>query len=305
MDITADIDDANCADEESCHTAMDVAAGWKTKTIATEIDDSSPTEPYHNPEQSSMCRAKNVHMGQAKLLLAEMDFLAQHASQGNLVVYAGAADGLHIPTLDAIFARLKLRWQLFDPEEFSLRVKKWQATDPERIRVFRQGFSADAFLRSQGGEEEEEVLFISDIRSSGGRDEAIMRDQATQMAWVLQMQPKACCLKFRGPYDYTEETRYFDYLDGKMRLQAWAGPNSTELRLVCTKPYDALKRYDSKHLEEAMAWHNRHGRNDKALQNLILQRCGGALAKAQFAAFMNLYALERNVLLHRQYSSSS
>jgi hypothetical protein len=142
------------------------------------------------------------------------------------------------------------------------------------------------------------MLFISDIctlpftrsRSSEPRsslstspaavlfpeDEQVMNDQAMQRDWVMGlMQPRAACLKFRGPYTYRENDhlREFWDLQGELRVQAWARANSTELRLVCTWPYK-LKKYDSQHLEEAMAHYNRHsrveGNNDSKLQDFIL-----------------------------------
>jgi hypothetical protein len=161
------------------------------------------------------------------------------------------------------------------------------------VKVHHRSFTAQdaqSFVARDG----RHMLFISDIRtlpftrarSSESRsstpvfpeDEQVMHDQAMQREWVLgPMQPRAACLKFRGPYTYreNEHLREFWDLQGELRVQAWARANSTELRLVCTWPY-RLKRYDSQHLEEAMAYYNRHdrveGMNDSKLQDFVLSK---------------------------------
>ena len=40
-----------------------------------------------------------LHWGQRKLLLSEIEFLTLYAAPGDLVLYAGAAPGGHIPYL--------------------------------------------------------------------------------------------------------------------------------------------------------------------------------------------------------------
>ena len=94
-------------------------------------------------------------------------------------------------------------------------------------------------------------------------------------------------------------------------MQAWAGPNSTELRLVCQKPYNPRKRYDSKHLEEAMAWYNRRGRNDMQLQRLILSRYmkgadlpqeTRALCPVLFWQFMDMYLGKKTLSWTMRYT---
>ena len=191
------------------------------------IDEFSPTEPYYSHDQgeaSMLCRQRNRHMGQVKLLLSEIDFLTDFARQGDIIVYVGAADGMHMPTLASMFKGLNLQWHLFDPARFSQQVMDWQKQNKESVHVYNREFTDQdtaMFASSQN------VLFISDIRTSNRAennntepgDDAVMQNQMMQMQWVLDMQPRACCLKFRGAYDYTEETRSFQYLKGQLRLQ--------------------------------------------------------------------------------------
>lgn len=195
--------------------------------VITVIDEATPREPYQHGggTASSQCRAKNKHMGQVKLLLSEIDFLGEHAREGDTVVYVGAACGMHIPTLDAMFSTLCLRWHLYDPDDFSTEVHAWCTREgvSSRVRVCQKLFTdadATSFRESNA------TLLISDIRSSrtdpssGHHSDAdIVRDQAMQMGWVMAMNPRACCLKFRGIFGYTDANRYFQYLKGEMRLQ--------------------------------------------------------------------------------------
>lgn len=59
-----------------------------------------------------------LHWGQWKLALSELHFLTQCAPSGEgLVVYAGAAEGSHIPWLMQLLPRL--RWLLVDPANFA------------------------------------------------------------------------------------------------------------------------------------------------------------------------------------------
>eukprot|EP00906_Rhabdomonas_costata_P032463 RCo045732 len=62
-----------------------------------------------------------THWGQAKLLLSEMDFLSLHAKDNTLVVYAGAAPGLHIPYLAKLFP--EVQFELIDPARFDAEEK--------------------------------------------------------------------------------------------------------------------------------------------------------------------------------------
>jgi hypothetical protein len=65
--------------------------------------------------------------GQRKLLLSEIEFLTLFARPGDVVVYAGAAPGYHIPYLLDLFPFIKM--VLVDPRQFGC-----QCTDRLAIR---------------------------------------------------------------------------------------------------------------------------------------------------------------------------
>lgn len=86
-------------------------------------------------------------------------------------------------------------------------------------------------------------------------------------------------------------------------MQAWAPPNSTELRLFACLPYTTVK-YDSQMLEESMAYFNQRDRlergNDQKLQEWILKKYSEAvrLGRRQeglsaFQSFLSAYHARR------------
>lgn len=258
------------------------------------------------------CRALNVHKGQLKLLLSEIDFLLTYAKPGDKIIYAGAANGSRIPVLDKMFLPLDLQWQLYDPCPFHADVHAWKRQFPARVQFFREPFLP---VSSTDAGEGKRVLFISDIRTSSGfakpDDTQVMENQALQMSWVLRMQPAACSLKFRGSFTYTPENKHFDYLKADcLSLQAWAPPNSTEIRLFASHPY-VTQKYDSQVLEECMAYHNQHSRllhkNDERLQAHILDRYHDCKALsmetkrqglARFYTFSQIYSSRNSSSAH-------
>ena len=159
------------------------------------ITDASPTEPYHSSSSllSDLCRQKNRHMGQVKLLLSEIDFLTDFAiNRGTVIVYVGAADGMHIPTLDRMFMDLRLQWRLYDPSPFSQNVLDWQKRNPDRVKVHTRVFT-DEDTAAYASLDQEEVLFICDIRTLGaGRaqpgDEEVMLNQVLTVHLLLAYQ---------------------------------------------------------------------------------------------------------------------
>jgi hypothetical protein len=228
-------------------------------------------------------------MGQMKLLISEIDFLSDFARHCDNVVYAGASDGRHIPTLDAMFRPLNISWSLFDPCRFDACVMDWSRKNSNRISLFRRCFVDQDAVYYNGFKR---VLFISDIRTGGQQqhtrtrdgnhrvapgDENVMEDQTMQMRWVHLMHPTACCLKFRGTFTYEDcqEQSSFDYIHGQLRLQAWPPPNSSEVRLVASAPYTTAT-YDSRHLDEATSYYNEHDRllcgNDARIQDFVLNK---------------------------------
>lgn len=204
---------------------------------------------------------RQLHWGQRKLLLSEVEFLTLHGDASDTVVYAGAADGLHQMLLAGeLFPNHK--FILYDPREFAPALENVH-TRPPNVTLKHQYFtSADAAAwactvdstdgaYSTAGERVRVkgagVLFISDIRRTpeGWKDAAVdetnaadleqefsalvAEDMAFQQDWHIAMRPAWSMLKMRLPYTAGQT----EYLDGQVYTQVWAPSSSTEARLVC------------------------------------------------------------------------
>ena len=117
------------------------------------VTEDTPTTKY----MRRTGEAKTVlHLGQRKLLTSEIEFLSLYCNPGDHVVYAGAAPGTHINFLSEMLFP-SLTFDLVDPAKFD-------ATETDRIRIFREFFNDAIASKYCGGNQD--VIFISDIRGS-------------------------------------------------------------------------------------------------------------------------------------------
>ena len=154
-----------------------------------------------------------LHWGQRKLLLSEIEFLTLYGEQGDLMVYAGAAPGTHIPFLSELFP--KHRFELWDPSPFAIQPSS-------KIKIMNDFFTME--VCKDYVERKEDILFVSDIRTANAAlqqleesNKYIEKDNHLQRDWVLALNPKKAMLKFRFPYCPGKA----DYFDGEIRLPCW------------------------------------------------------------------------------------
>lgn len=199
-------------------------------------------------------KMKDIHLGQLKLLISEILFLAKYAKNGNKVLYVGAAPGIHIYQLAIMFPKLK--FDLWDPVVFEIK-------DHPNIKKFNRFFKdtdAEKYI-SEG----DNILFMSDIRNLKmgefrkfkdekeritEMDVLIINDMDMQKKWVQTINPIAAYLKFRIPY----VKEVLTYFKGTIYLQPYS-PASTETRLLTTN-YKDFKDYNSKEFDEKLAYFN-------------------------------------------------
>lgn len=214
-----------------------------------------PVCPYVTPKGHAMPRGikytgiNNLgwerhprHWGQRKLLLTEIDFLTQCLSRGTesanspcIVVYAGAADGRHMPLITEMFPNVELH--LYDPRPFykgldgaprirlnpfyggagaarvarpddskygwfTDEVAEWYAQCDNRV-ILAPTADAEPTDLSSGKriapKKCRTVYFVSDIRTAPTEAE-IESNQRQQEGWVQKMRPAAAMLKFKLPY---------------------------------------------------------------------------------------------------------
>lgn len=240
------------------------------RTFNPDIDfyirDDSVREKY----KPSTSEKRNVHWGQRKLLLAEIEFLTLYWDNIKYpkinIVYAGAAPGRHIPYLASLFEGTT--WHLYDPRPFQIEPVK------DKIILNNKLFlDEDAQYWRELGKKGEKCLFISDIRSSDfestGEEELekdVLNDMLMQMEWCKIIDPVKAHLKFRLPYPKPNMKTELNYLDGDVLVQCWAPKSSTETRLV-PKDNKTMKVWDSYDYEDKMYHHNNTIRNTYEYMN--------------------------------------
>ena len=188
-----------------------------------------------------------THWGQLKLLLSEIEFLTPFYGQSLLVVYAGAAPGVHLPLLASMFE--SMRFVLVDPQPSMMRNGEYP-----NIEVVRDFMSDDRALEFAG----KHLVFISDVRiggEGGESDEAqqdrIQRDMDAQRRWLERMDPVASMLKFRLPW----RLGVTNYLSGRIHFPVYGKPLTHEARLVVPRGACAVD-YDNRRYEQHMAHFN-------------------------------------------------
>jgi cap2 methyltransferase len=190
-----------------------------------------------------------THWGQLKLLLSEIEFLTPFHGQSLLVVYAGAAPGVHLPVLASMFA--SMRFVLVDPQPSM--IANGEYANLEVVRGFMTEDLASEFAGQQP------LVFISDVRvagEAGESDEAqqdrIQRDMDAQRRWVEIMDPVASMLKFRLPW----RRGVTNYLGGRLYFPVYGKALTHEARLVVPRGASAVD-YDNRRYEQHMAHFNR------------------------------------------------
>ncbi len=206
-----------------------------------------------------------LHWGQLKLFLSEVEFLTlaikECPDKELWFVYAGAAPGHHIKYLATLFP--KIHFELYDPNDFVVK-------DTDMIKTHVQFFTdEDAKFWANSGKT---VVFCSDIRSEPATQENIIRNMKMQLDWWKIINPELSMFKFRLPW----ESGKTEYPEGDIYIQAFAGPTSSETRLICKKDAKLIE-YDNTTYEDACFNHNtddRLRRYQTALGNIQLIRDG-------------------------------
>ena len=206
-----------------------------------------------------------AHIGQLKLLLSEIEFLTPYYHhREHIVLYAGAAPGVHIPILARMFPAM--RFVLVDPARSMISNGEYA-----NIEVIQEYMSDELAEKFSSSSTQQPLLFISDVRvgadTDSETDEAqqlrIQRDMDAQRRWVEILRPLSSMLKFRLPWSISART---NYLSGRIHFPVYGKQLTHEARLIV--PRDALAMdYDNGLYERQMAYFNRVLR--PAIQQLV------------------------------------
>jgi cap2 methyltransferase len=220
--------------------------------------DSSPREKYRR--RAGECKTV-LHWGQRKLLMSEIEFFTNHCEANKIavVVYVGAAPGVHIPILTNMFPQFS--FLLYDPAQFMIPKEKQQ-----RLKIKNKLFTDNTAIKLKKKLRKETVYFISDIRSgdiehhgdeestpeeSEKYDQYVADDMSAQKRWVEILKPHRSIFKFRFPY----KPGTTEYFNGTVYLPVWGPQTTTETRLVIEEPTN-YRMYDHTKHEEQMFYFN-------------------------------------------------
>lgn len=223
------------------------------------------------PYEANFRSHTNVHLGQRKLLLSEIQLFCEHYKKSRknpTVVYVGAAPGNKNLILSDLFPKVK--FILYDGANYDKGLKMG-VNDPTKHygKVFELHEGDDGFftddkcleLSTDKRFKQHPMLFVSDIRL-GEKDfeGGVKRDMDAQMKWVKILKPDMSLLKFRFPYTM-KHGETMSYLKGVVWYGIWAKEQSGETRLLVRKSnVNKLKEYDYKSYEESMFFHNKYAR---------------------------------------------
>lgn len=222
--------------------------------------------PYKEKYDPKFRSKTNVHRGQRKLLISEVQLLTEYYKKSKehpVVIYVGAAPGIKNIILTRMFPYVK--FVLFDGAKFNERLK-----EPKYKKVFEIHEGDDGFFTTEKCKQlverkafgDRPIIFISDIRLGENDFEGgVARDMALQKEWVQILKPELSLLKFRLPYTM-KHGETLKYMKGTLFYGIWAKPNSGETRLLVRKR-DIKKEieYDFKKYEEALVFHNKYTRS--------------------------------------------
>jgi hypothetical protein len=244
----------------------------------------SPRAPY---KQGVINRNYPIKWGQRKLLISEIEFLTLYWKPEEIpkpiVVYAGAAEGNHIPILSVMFPQIM--FHLYDPRKFNIK-------ESSQIKIFQDYFTEETCQKYKN---RNDIFFISDIRTADFEKIAYEvyikkgyqkskydfdnlpsdvqkehqkitemqiweQDMKMQKDWVLLINPVQSLLKCHFPFVLSkEDIMDFEYFKGTVFLQCWEGKKSTETRFVPHKDENGnykMELWNNLEYEEWLYYHN-------------------------------------------------
>jgi len=239
----------------------------------------------------------NKHWGQLKLFLSEVAHLANYIDDYDIIVYAGAAPGIHIVLLTELFPHK--RFFLFDPNPiWDVRLRE------KRNVVIRTGFFDDTEAHRLS-KFNTRYFLISDIRNldigeakrhgdERGQDNIVENDMNIQFGFWHQLQPDIALFKFR----LMRGKGLSKFPTGQVYLPIYGKHATAESRLLI-KGYDEFKttRYDNENYRQRMFYHHANERNDAMLAATVIYR----VAKVLNMTYQNLIKKIKSDLQYRRY----
>jgi len=218
-------------------------------------------------EERKINPIQKMHLGQMKLFMAELFFLARYTKLDKVILlYVGAASGYHTHFMARLFPQYM--FHLYDRSPFH---KIFYEQPLPNIKIYKEYFTHEHAFRYK--KMNANILYMCDMRDLdiavvrkdkkndtkalvSDIDNIIMKDMEDQMEWAEIMNPIASYLKLRLPYDGTD----YKYFDGTIYLQPFS-PFSTEMRIYVTD-HTKKKIYNCSEVDEKLAYFNHHTRQN-------------------------------------------
>lgn len=244
------------------------------------LDDPKKEQWSESNKTKLLIDKPNLHLGQRKLMLSEIQVLLLHYKRNPtvdpVVLYVGAATGVHLVTLSKMFPRVKFilydgatiypplkRNKMFEVHDNTTPISKEDMDDPDMVN--------DGFFTIQRCKRvaltlnPDTLIFISDIRlfpSGSILESDILRDLRLQEKWAMMLKPSISLLKFRFPW--MSDIKTFKYLRGDILYGIWSPPLSTETRLVVYQK-DIIEEntinYKVSDYDDILFYHNKYVRS--------------------------------------------
>ena len=244
---------------------------------------------------------ENCHLGQKKLLFAEIEFLAWVSHyidiNNSIVLYIGSAPGHHINILIKLYP--KIHFILYD-------LLPTEVEETEYITKFKKYYSSEEnkfIIDYKKKHNKSYILFISDIRIRETYDDeySVWKDMVSQQNWAIEIDADFISLKFRLPWlsvapdnvykntavdlypnklkiTKAEQHKYnVLFIAGKIFLQIYPLKRSTETRLFCKKKNNlyTIKKYNCISYEDKLMYFNlvQKDKSYKFKQSDMLKDC--------------------------------
>jgi hypothetical protein len=226
-------------------------------------------------EHTFSTQQRSYHWGQRKLHLSEVEFLTlfyQRIEKDTLknkdkkknkivLIYAGSANGDHIPYLMEMFP--EVHFELYDPAPFCKKLHEMEKAG-EKVKIHNEYFLdsvAEKWCADLPEHKDTYILYVTDIRTvsrtSFETDEIeVKKNMDWQKNWYYIMKPYMSMYKFRLPWN----NGYEDYMEGDIHFQVYAPASSSESRLIVYGKDVNLIKYDNKAYEEQFAYFSQYGR---------------------------------------------
>lgn len=235
--------------------------------------------------------------GQIKLFLAEVRYLTKilphlRTNKKKLIIYIGAAPGVHILNVIKMFHNDTITWALYDSVKYCSELEDIDNLSKYNIELYHKYFTEVEIelYKNNSLYKDYDIHLISDIRtvSSGEPStEDLIRDYNLENNIVTSLSPKTCFLKWRYPYitprDKVNNLYRVNRVIGNITeewVQSFTYPESSEMRMYIEGPNYTLKSISTEECltaDKRLQWYKMIGRYTEKNSNQLQYKLSNCL----------------------------